>query len=85
LGRRGGRSSLGRLVRSGGDQRWGKGAGKSGVGVTGWVRAAREDILSGAVLGVWSTQSKRGWSGLSTVARVERGGAAVRGRRGCWG
>jgi hypothetical protein len=50
-----------------------------GVGVTGWVRAVGEEILGGAVLGVWSTRPKRGWSGLSVVAHVERGGAAVRG------
>jgi hypothetical protein len=55
------------------------------VGVTDWVGAVGEEILGGVVLGVWSTQLKRGWSGLSTVARNERGGAAVRGRRGCRG
>jgi hypothetical protein len=31
-----------------------------------------EVVLSGAVLGVWSNRSKRGWSGLSTVACIER-------------
>jgi hypothetical protein len=48
-------------------------------------RAVGEEILGGVVFGVWSTQLKRGWSGLSTAARIERGGAAVRGRRGCRG
>jgi hypothetical protein len=47
------------------------------VGVTGWVRAVGEEILGGVVFGVWLTQSKRGWSGLSAVACVERGGAAA--------
>jgi hypothetical protein len=28
-----------------------------------------EVILSGAVLGVWSNRTKRGWSGLYTVAQ----------------
>jgi hypothetical protein len=48
---------------------------QAGVGVTGWVRAFGEEILSGAVLVVWSTQPKRGWSRLSVTAHVERGGA----------
>jgi hypothetical protein len=63
-----------------GKRRW-----QAGVGVTGWVRAVGEEILGGAVLGVWSTRLKRGWSRLSVVAHVERGGAAVRGWRGCRG
>jgi hypothetical protein len=37
-----------------------------------------EVILSGAVLGVWSTQPKGGWSELSAVACVEHAGAVVR-------
>jgi hypothetical protein len=44
-----------------------------------------EAVLSDVVLEVWLNRSKRGWSGLSTVARLEWGGAVVRGRRGCWG
>jgi hypothetical protein len=44
-----------------------------------------EAVLGGVVLEVWLNQSKRGWSGLSAVARLEWGGAAVRGRRGCRG
>jgi hypothetical protein len=63
----------------------GKRRRQAGVGVTGWVRAIGEEILGGAVLGVWSTWPKRGWSGLSVVARVEQGGVAVRGWRCCWG
>jgi hypothetical protein len=57
----------------------------AGVGVTGWVRAVGEEILGGAVLGVWSIRPRRGWSELSTAVRIERGGAVVRGRRGCRG
>jgi hypothetical protein len=49
------------------------------------VRAVGEEILDDVVLGVWSTQPKRGWSGLSMAARVEWGGAVVRGQRGCRG
>jgi hypothetical protein len=33
---------------------------QAGVGVTGWVKAAGEEILGGVVLRVWSTQQKRG-------------------------
>jgi hypothetical protein len=44
-----------------------------------------EVIHGGAVLVVWSTRPKRGWSGLSVAVHIERGGATVRGRRGCWG
>jgi hypothetical protein len=44
-----------------------------------------EVILGGAVLGVWSNRSKRGWSRLFVVARIKWGGAVVRGRRGCRG
>jgi hypothetical protein len=67
----------------------GSAAGKrhrqAGVGVTGWVRAVGEELLDGVVLEVWLTQPKRGWSGLSTAARVARGGAAVRAQRVCRG
>jgi hypothetical protein len=55
------------------------------VGVTGGVRAVREDELGGAVLGVGSRRSKDGWSGLSAVSRIGRRGTAVverRSRRG---
>jgi hypothetical protein len=44
-----------------------------------------EVVLGGAVLGVWSTRPKTGWSGLSVVVCINRGGVAVRGRRGCRG
>jgi hypothetical protein len=53
--------------------RWrGTAAGKrrrqAWVGVTGGVRAIREDVLDGMVLGVGSRRSEEGWSRLSTVA-----------------
>jgi hypothetical protein len=63
----------------------GNGGGGRRPGVVVDSSRCREVILGGAVLRVWSTRPKRGWSGLSAVARVERGGAVVRGRRGCRG
>jgi hypothetical protein len=39
------------------------------VGVTGRVRAVGEGVFGGAMLGVGSRRSERGWSGLPTVAQ----------------
>jgi hypothetical protein len=65
---------------AGGERWWGR---RPGV-VVGSSRC-RKVILGGAVLRVWSIRPKRGWIGLSAVVHVERGGAVVRGRRGCRG
>jgi hypothetical protein len=71
-----------------------EGPQQAGVGVTGGVRAVGEGVLGGAMLGVGSRWSERGWSRLSAVAqrRQERwclerhkSGEAVEeeGKRGC--
>jgi hypothetical protein len=78
-----------KLTGEAGPQWRGSAAGKrhrqAGVGVTSWVRVVGEELLDGAVLEVWLTRPKRGWSGLSAAARVTRGGAVVRARRVCRG
>jgi hypothetical protein len=47
----------------------GEGRRQAGVGVTGGVRAVREEVLSATMLGVGSRWSERGRSGLSAVAQ----------------
>jgi hypothetical protein len=46
----------------------GEGRRQAGVGVTGGVRAVREEVLSATMLGVGSRWSERGQNGLSAVA-----------------
>jgi hypothetical protein len=46
-----------------------EGPRQAGVGVTGGVRAVGEGVLNGAMLGVGSRRSERGWRGLSAAAQ----------------